>query len=406
MAEFRMPSLGADMEAGTLVEQRKAPGDRVARGDIIADVETEKGIIEVEAFTSGVVERWLVAPGTKVPVGTPLAILREDGEAPAAKEPASSVAPRAETPPVAPLAAPAAPVAPAAPPPSTEVVAAPPEAGRARVSPAARRRARELGVDASSLVGTGPGGAVSLEDVDRAASKPQGAQVATALPEEDARARMRRAIGSAMARSKREIPHYYVSHTVDVTPLLAFMERFNAGASIADRWIPAVGFLKAVALALREHPAFNGFFVDGRALLSPAIHVGAAIALRGGGLVAPALRDTDRKSLPELMHAFRDLVARARAGALRSGEFSDPTITVTSLGDRGTEAVTGIIYPPQLAIVGFGRICERPWVVSGAIVPRSVVHLSLAADHRATDGHEGALFLSTIDSILSNPEKL
>ncbi len=189
-------------------------------------------------------------------------------------------------------------------------------------------------------------------------------------------------------------------------PLLSFMQAFNERADVADRLIPAVLFIKAVALALREHPAMNGFFLDGRAVPSASIHVGAAIALRGGGLVAPALRDTDKTSLPELMHAFRDLVARAREGGLRSSEMSDPTITVTSLGDRGTEAVTGVIYPPQLAIVGFGRILERPWVVSGAVVPRSVVHLSLAADHRATDGHEGALFLASVESWLMKPEDL
>lgn len=217
---------------------------------------------------------------------------------------------------------------------------------------------------------------------------------------------MRHAIASAMARSKREIPHYYVNHSVDVTPLLAWIEGFNSRASVEDRIIPGVAFLKAVALALRDFPAFNGFWIDGRAIPSPGIHVGAAIALRGGGLVAPAIRDTDHMTLSELMKAFRDLVARARSGGLRSSEMSDPTITVTSLGDRGTESVTGVIYPPQLAIVGFGRVVERPWVVERAVVPRSVVHLSLAADHRATDGHEGALFLARVAENLMSPEKL
>ncbi|HVU00323.1 MAG TPA: dihydrolipoamide acetyltransferase family protein [Polyangiaceae bacterium] len=383
MAEFRMPSLGADMDAGTLVEWLKKPGDRVSRGDIIAEVETEKGIIEVEVFTSGVVERFLVEPGTKVPVGTALAILQEDGATPAAPAPSAAPAP-------APSRTDAAPV-PVPPTPAPAKPEAPP-----RISPAARKRAAELGVDPASVAGTGPGGAVTLEDVEGAVPRAP----------EDARSRMRHAIAAAMARSKREIPHYYVNHTVDVTPLLSWIERFNEAAQVPDRIIPGVAFLKSVALALREFPAFNGFWMDGRATPSSGIHVGAAVALRGGGLVAPAIRDTDRLSLVELMHAFRDLVARARASGLRSSEMSDPTITVTSLGDRGTESVLGVIYPPQLAIVGFGRILLRPWVVDGAVAPRSVVHLSLAADHRATDGHEGALFLARIAENLEKPEAL
>jgi len=397
MAEFVMPSLGADMEAGTLVEWRKHPGDRVSRGDIIAEVETEKGIIEVEVFTSGVVQKLLVEPGTKVPVGTPLALL-DDGTATPAPKPAAEP-PRARG-----VEAGAGP----APKPAAE----PPRA-RVRVSPAARRRAEQLGVDLASVSGTGPDSAVTLEDVERtaagaAAPPPPRAEAtpARAPATDEAKARMRQAIAAAMTRSKREIPHYYVSDTVDIAPALAWLERHNAAAAVPDRLIPAVLFIKAVALALRDFPPFNGFFTDGRFVPGSGIHIGAAIALRGGGLVAPALRDTDQASLPELMARFRDLVARARAGSLRSSEMSDATITTTSLGDRGTEAVLGVIYPPQVALVGFGRIVERPWVVGGAVVPRSVVHLSLAADHRATDGHAGALFIAAVGERLAKPESL
>jgi pyruvate dehydrogenase E2 component (dihydrolipoamide acetyltransferase) len=388
MAEFLMPSLGADMEAGTLVEWRKKPGERVSRGDIIAEVETEKGIIEVEVFTNGVVERWLVQPETKVPVGTPLAIIREDTAPPVQQAQIAPARPSAH-----PEASPAA----VAPPISAPVRES------ARVSPAARRRASELGVDPTKLNGTGPDGAVTLDDVERAVAE---APPSPAGISADARSRMRHAIASAMARSKREVPHYYVSHTVDVTPLLEWIEGFNSRASVQDRIIPGVAFLKSVALALRDFPAFNGFWIDGRAVPSRGVHVGAAIALRGGGLVAPAIRDTDTMRLSELMNAFRDLVGRARSGSLKSSEMSDPTITVTSLGDRGTESVIGVIYPPQLAIVGFGRVVERPWVVEHSVVARSVVHLSLAADHRATDGHEGALFLARVADNLTNPEQL
>lgn len=415
MGDFLMPSLGADMEAGTLVDWKKAIGERVKRGDIIADVETDKGIIEVEVFMTGVLERLLVQAGTKVPVGTPLATIREDGEAAAApvRAEAPSVGEGGQATATARAEAPSA-TAPAVAPPSS----ASPE--RHKISPAARRRARELGVDAAALVGTGRDGAVTVEDVERsgapqsvrAAAPPVDAAASRApqsqavAPSLDAKARMRQAIAASMARSKREIPHYYVSHTVDVTPLLSWLESFNVRVPVEDRAIPAALFLKAVALSLRDFPGFNGFWLDGRAVPGTGIHIGAAIALRGGGLVAPALRDTDRMSVAELMRAFRDLVARARSGMLRSSEMSDPTITVTSLGDRGAETVIGVIYPPQVAIVGFGRILERPWVVQGAVAPRSVVHISLAADHRATDGHAGALFLANVADKLAEPEKL
>jgi pyruvate dehydrogenase E2 component (dihydrolipoamide acetyltransferase) len=395
-----MPSLGADMEAGTLAEWRKRPGDRVGRGDIIAEVETDKGIVEVEVFESGTVEALLVAPGTKVPVGTPLAMIRGDGEAPA-----PAPAPPAPTP--------AERVPPAVPP---ESRASAPEPRRAKVTPSARRRAEELGIDPTILVGTGPDGSIVLSDVERAAAArgapPAGAPPSTAPPptagaaSEDAKPAMRRAIAAAMSRSKREIPHYYVSHTADVTPALAWLEEYNGKVALPDRVIPAVLFLKAVALSLREFPEFSGHWLDGRFVPGPGCHVGAAVALRGGGLVAPALRDADRASLSELMNRFRDTVTRARSGTLRSSEMSDATITVTSLGDRGTEAVFGVIYPPQVAIVGFGRIVERPWVVDGKVVARSVVHLTLAADHRATDGHRGALFLAAVAQKLMEPERL
>jgi len=419
MAEFRMPSLGADMEAGTLVEWRKRPGDRVARGDIIAEVETEKGIVEVEVFSDGVVGEFLVQPGTKVPVGTPLAKILEDqeGASPGAvpeAAPGSAAAPATDA---GHVEAPAK-RGPAAPRPEPGPASGGGATARGRVTPGARRRAEELGIDPTTLVGTGPDGAVVLSDVERAAaeaplaqqedipaSAPKPEEPARVAPEE-AKARMRHAIAAAMTRSKREIPHYYVSDTVDVGVALTWLAEFNARVPLPDRVIPAVLFLKAVALSLREFPAFNGFWQGEKFVPGPGIHVGAAIALRGGGLVAPALRDTDRATPSELMHRFRDTVTRARSGSLRSSEMSDATITVTSLGDRGTESVFGVIYPPQVAIVGFGRVVERPWIVNGTVVPRPVVHLTLAGDHRATDGHAGALFLASIAQKLAEPDRL
>jgi pyruvate dehydrogenase E2 component (dihydrolipoamide acetyltransferase) len=217
---------------------------------------------------------------------------------------------------------------------------------------------------------------------------------------------MRKAIAAAMGRSKREIPHYYLGHTVDLGAALAWLETCNAAQPVSQRLLPAVLLLKASALALREAPQLNGTFVDGVFQPSPGVHVGWAISLRGGGLVAPAIRDADQCALPDLMSAMRDLVQRARTGGLRSSELYSPTVTVTSLGERGAEAVLGIIYPPQVAIVGFGSISSRPWIVDGRIEARPLVTVSLAADHRASDGHIGALLLSDIDRLLQEPEKL
>jgi pyruvate dehydrogenase E2 component (dihydrolipoamide acetyltransferase) len=217
---------------------------------------------------------------------------------------------------------------------------------------------------------------------------------------------MRRAIAAAMARSKREIPHYYLSHTVDFGAALAWLEGFNARHPVPERLLPAVLLLKASALALREVPQLNGTWSADAFHPGEGIHVGWAIALRGGGLVAPAIRDADQRSLPDLMAAMRDLVQRARSGGLRSSELTSPTATVTSLGDRGAESVIGIIYPPQVALMGFGTVSIRPWVVDRRVEPRPLVAISLAGDHRASDGHLGARLLNTIARLLQEPQKL
>ncbi|MBI4012418.1 MAG: 2-oxo acid dehydrogenase subunit E2 [Candidatus Rokubacteria bacterium] len=379
MAEFVMPILGADMQAGTLVAWRKRPGDRVRRGEIVADVETEKGLIEVEIFTSGVIERLLVAPGQTVPVGTVLAIVQEEG------------APAEARPPAVPIGPPA-PMAPAAPP------------GRVRISPLARTLAARLGVDPATVPGTGPGGAITQEDVERAAA----ARAPTAPPAGavDRQAQLRQTIAAAMARSKREIPHYYLGTTIDLGRALAWLGEENARRPVPERLLCAALLVKAVALALREVPELNAVWAGGQVVPSPAIHVGMAIFLRQGGLVAPALHDTDRQSLGELMRNMRDLVKRARAGTLRSSELGDPTITVTNLGEQGVETVFGIVYPPQVAIVGFGKVAERPWSVDGRVVSRPLVTATLSADHRVTDGHRGALFLAAVDRWLQEPSRL
>lgn len=273
-----------------------------------------------------------------------------------------------------------------------------------------------MGLDVDTLQGTGPEGAVTLVDVEHAASlaamrpKVPGHDASAAAPR-PARggfdpAQMRQAIAAAMGRSKREIPHYYLSETVDFAAASAWLEAYNASRDPVDRLLPAVLMLKASALALAQVPQLNGFFENGAWRAGSGIHVGWAIALRGGGLVAPAIHHADRLPLPALMMALRDLVQRARTGGLRSSELSDPTVTVTSLGDRGAESVYGVIYPPQVAIVGFGRVVERPAVVQGQVVARAQVTVTLAADHRASDGHLGGQLLATIQRVLQSPATL
>jgi pyruvate dehydrogenase E2 component (dihydrolipoamide acetyltransferase) len=452
MAEFTMPSLGADMDEGTVIEWLVKPGDPVHHGDVVAVVDTAKSAIEVEIFQDGVVTELLVPLGTTVPVGTPLARIDTTGAAPAA--PAEPAAEPVASPLVRHLAhergidlaavpasgkggtvtradlehataepATAAP-APAAP--------APPPAGRpfVRAVPRARLRAAELGVDLSALTGTGPDGVVTVADVEAAATALPVPPVAPAVraqpphqpaakpveqavekPVEkpaasDKAAAMRAAIAALMARSKKEIPHYYLQTTVDLSYALDWVRQRNEGRGVADRLVPAAVLLKATALAVRRVPEVNGFFVDGGFRPSEHVHLGVAVALRGGGLVAPAVHDADTLPVDELMAALKDLVARARAGRLRGSEMSDPTITVTNLGDQGVELVHGVIYPPQVALVGFGRVVERPWAVDGMLTVRPVLTATLAADHRVTDGHRGGLFLAAIETLLQKPEEL
>jgi pyruvate dehydrogenase E2 component (dihydrolipoamide acetyltransferase) len=281
----------------------------------------------------------------------------------------------------------------------------------------------ELGVDLSTVKGTGPGGAINKADVERAAkAAPAAAPAAPAAPSAPApkpipapkpavmsaekQAAMRRAIGAAMARSKREIPHYYLGTQIDMSRAMAWLQAENLKRPVTERLLYSVMLLKAVALALREVPELNGFWVDGAFRPGEGIHVGVAISLRQGGLIAPAIHELDRKSLSEIMVSLRDLVKRVRAGSLRSSEIADATITVTSLGEQGVETVFGVIYPPQVALVGFGKIVERPWAEGGMVGARPVIMASLSGDHRASDGHRGGLFLAALNRLLQEPEKL
>jgi len=365
-----MPSLGADMQAGKLVEWLVKVGDRVNRGDTIAVVETDKSNVDIEVFQSGIVEQFIVQPGAKVPVGTVLATIRAEGETAAAA------------------------------PPTAPAPAVPTPAARINASPMARKLARELGVDLGGVKGTGPHGVIQRADVEGAAAP------VPAAPPVEALTGMRRAIAAAMARSNREIPHYYLGTRIDMHAALRWLEQFNARRPVKDRVLVAALLLKAVARALTEVPELNAYWVDDRPQPQERINVGVALSLRQGGLIIPAIHDTDAKSVEETMQAMSDLITRARSGRLKSSELADSTITVSNLGDLGVETVYGVIYPPQVALVGFGKIIEQPWAEDGMVGIRPVIAATLAADHRATDGHRGGQFLSALNQTLQEPDKL
>lgn len=427
MSAFLMPSLGADMEAATLVEQLVEPGATVKHGDIIAAVETQKGVIEIEAFEDGILEKWLVELGTKVPVGTALANIKSEqgyqtpefSTDPDDPEPDQPEVPQPQDPAPAPnlpenpatqdpSPEPPGPEIPAPALPDPEIqwpteMAGSPTTGqkqRPRATPAARRLAAQVGIDINTISAKDPEAQISRADI---------AAIATATPSKrkpEPTTGMRTAIAAAMSRSKREIPHYYLSHQADLTNADAFLRKTNSDRPPENRLLLGALYLKAVALAVQKVPEMNGHYQNDRFQPSQDINVGLAISLRGGGLVAPALLNADAIELDDLMSAIADLVTRVRAGRFRSSELSDATITLTSLGDRAVNQLYGVIYPPQVAIVGIGTPSLRPWVHEGQIVPRLIADITLAADHRVSNGRRGALFLKRIADSLFSPESL
>ncbi|MCM2306088.1 MAG: 2-oxo acid dehydrogenase subunit E2 [Sulfuritalea sp.] len=389
MIQFKLPALGSDMDEGTLLEWKVGVGDTVKKGQVVAIVDTSKAAVDIESWQEGTVHQLIAEPGQKMPVGTVMATLLEAGEAAPAGVGAGAAAP-APAPPATPAAAPAP---------------------RRMISPAARKHAAEKGIDLDRVTGSGPHGAVTLDDVERAAAaaavtaEPPAAAPGPGKPV-DRTADMRRTIAAAMSRSKREIPHYYVAEDIPLAKALAWLQAANAARPMAERLLPAALLLKAVALGLQRYPELNGYWRDGEFQAEQAIHLGVAISLRQGGLIAPALLDAGSKTLTQLMQELTDLVKRTRAASLRSSEMSRATVTVTNLGDQGSQAVFGVITPPQVALVGFGRVAERPWAEDGGLKVLPVVTASLAADHRVSDGHRGALFLRELNDLLQRPEEL
>lgn len=412
--DYAMPSLGADMDEGRVIEWRVEPGDTVRRGDLVATVETEKSDIDIEIWHDGIVEEFLVDIGQLVDVGTPIARLRSaDGAAPTSTAPPPPPASASPAPAPAPAPDPAAspapaPVEPTTPPTDAIDVAAP---GRVPASPLARRLAAERGVDLGSVRGSGPGGAVIEADVIAASAAASTTTQAapeqpTSPPPRRSPDTMRTLIAERMAASNREIPHYHLSRDLDVGPLESWLAERNADRPIAGRILPAACFIRAVALAAERHRELNGYWVDDHLEPADAINVATAISLRRGGLVTPHIERAHERSLIEVMAALTELVTAARAGRLRASWMTGATITVTHLGDTGADLVHGVISPPQVALVGFGRSRPQPWVIDGDVVVRPVVTSTLAADHRATDGAIGSRFLATLADLIDQPEDL
>ncbi|HEO99111.1 MAG TPA: 2-oxo acid dehydrogenase subunit E2 [Epsilonproteobacteria bacterium] len=384
MSTFVMPSLGADMQSAVLMEWKVKEGDSVKKGDVIAEVETSKGVIEIEVFEDGIVEKVLVPEETEAKVGTPLAIIRSLDKSTEIEEPAGPDM-AAETKEAEPSPTPDQPI--------PDEPDEPVEIQRVKSSPLARKKAKELGIELSSLAeGDKPVHLAQVESQKVSGTTEMGG--------------MRQAIAKAMSRSNAEIPHYYLSTSINMTAALHWLEELNKNRAIEDRILPAALLIRAVVRTLQEVPQLNGFWRDDALHLSEAVNPGIAIALRREGLITPALLNAEHMDLDGTMHALSDLITRTRSGKLRSSEITQQTITITNLGDLGVERVYGVIYPPQVALVGFGRILDTPWAEGDTLSVRKVMQATLAGDHRATDGRTGGEFLNKLDQILQTPEEL
>ena len=402
MSILKMPSLGADMESGTLMEWKVKEGDRVRKGQVIVEVESNKGVIDVEIFEDGVVEKLLVKAGTSCDVGTLIVVIVGENETEEALHEALSPSIEKETKEKASETGKSVKQ-------KTEVQhktvkTEPKKTPKSstdhdiKISPAARKKAEELGVDLEALA-TKTEGKIGAAEVEAAAK--EGAQKKRAGSDS-----MRMAIAAAMSRSNAEIPHYYLSTSINMTSALEWLAEQNAKRSIRERILPAALTIRAVVKALQAVPELNSSWREDGLEISEAINPGVAIVLRKGGLVTPALLNAQEMDLDGTMKAFHDLITQTRSGKLRSSEITSQTIVITNLGDIGVEEVLGVIYPPQVALVGLGRITDAPWVEGDALAIRRVMRATLAGDYRATDGRTGALFLNKLDEFLQKPEEL
>ena len=399
-----MPQMGYDMREGTVVRWHKQEGDTVDRGEVIADIETDKATVEFEAYTGGVLGRIVAEAGIAVPVGQLIAIITEPGEAvPEAAAPAPSAAP-------APVAAPPAPEPTPAPAPSAD--------GGVRASPIARRLARERGIDLALVTGSGPNGRITERDVENyqpaaAAREPvPAAAPAPAFAPVDAPAdsrielsRMRQTIARVTSDSKSTAPHFYVTAEIDMGKAMSMRRDVNDASDPENRVSVNDLMVKACALALAKHPKFNSFFRGDYLEVHGAMNIGIAIALESG-LILPGVSNCESKSLLQIAAGTKDLIARANGGTLRNEEYSSTTFSISNMGMFDVESFTAIIYPPHAAILAVGSVKQQPVVRDGELAVGQMMKATLSTDHRVADGAEAAQFLMEIKRVLENPVSL
>ncbi|MDE2669648.1 MAG: dihydrolipoamide acetyltransferase family protein [Chloroflexota bacterium] len=401
--EVVMPQMGADMTEGTLVRWLKNPGDSVARGDVIAEIETDKATVELEAFDAGVLRQVVASEGDVVPVGEVIALLGDaDEEMPEVERRAPSEKPTPRA-----VAAPTA-----------DGTGGDLDARRVRVSPVARRIADDAGIDLAEVTGSGPDGRILRRDVEEAIAvrdhhAPAGVPTVEPAPPPppppparvEPLSRMRAAIARNMTDAKQQQPHYYLTVDVDMTEAMAFRRHVNLVLHGPERVSVNDLLVRACAVALASHPKFNASLTDEGIQYHEQMDINIGVAL-DEGLIAPALLDVAAKPLPQIAEESKALVERARAGKLRAEEYSSGTFTITNLGAYGIDVLVGIINAGQAAILGAGSVTERPAVVDGDLAVRQLMTLALSADHRVTDGAEGARFLKEIQTVLENPTRL
>ena len=441
-----MPQMGYDMREGTVVRWHKKEGETVSRGDVIAEIETDKATVEFEAYTGGVMGRIVAEEGVVIPVGDLIAVITAPGE----EVPQDSGSPpvQAETP----AAVPDAPVASAnssqpAAAPAAEVRASPiarrlaqgrgldlvtitgtgpggrivekdvlgyaPETASTSVgwvlaSPLARRLAREQGVDLARISGTGPGGRIIEKDVlgyTPTAAAQAGLAVGEALGEKIELTRMRQAIARVTVDSKREAPHFYLASDVDMTKAMSFREDINQAILAEDRVGVNDLIVKAAAMALGKYPKFNSSFQGEYLQLNTSINIGIAIALEAG-LMVPGISNCEAMTLVEIAAASKGLIQRANSGHLRNEEYSGTTFSVSNLGMFEVDSFAAIIFPPHAAVLAVGRVKEQPVVRNGELAVAQIMTATLSTDHRVADGAEAAQFLMELKKTLENPVSL
>ena len=398
-----MPSMGYDMKEGIVVRWRKKEGEQVARGEVIAEIETDKATVEMEAYASGVLGKILAEEGASIPVGDLIAVITAPGEEIPSLESLAMEAPQEASVEAAEPGPPVARTTVAAPDPQMPAA----QTGRVMATPIARRLAMELGVDLAQVTGTGPNGRIQEDDVRNFSPAAPAAAPATApsQPRPGERvelSRMRKAIAGVTVQSMTQAPHFYVTSEIDMTLAMSLRRQLNEALGEGARTSVNDLIVKSAALALAKHPKFNSSFQGDALQVHGDINVGIAVALEQG-LIVPAVSQCQDKSLVEIAAASRDLIDRAHGGALRAEEYTGGTFAVSNLGMFDVDSFTAIIFPPNSAVLAVGAVKEQPVVREGEIKAAQIMKATLSTDHRVADGAEAAQFLMEIKRCLENP---